>query len=144
MSIFDELDRQASEAVAQVLNERVVWRPMVTTESGIYTGGDREPDPDRPVVGEDENFPLQAIVTFKVSSLAVGSGSETPSGIVVADCVVDFDSEVFRAPDGSWSFPVKGDIFELLEEAPPNNLVQVDQRGDDGAARILFHCSHYE
>ena len=142
MSLFDLLDQQASEAVGSLLNERVVWRPQVMDRNAVLTGDDRYEDPNRPVRGEG-NDELWAIVTIKSCTMQVGQGMDTPTGVVVADCVVDFDSLVFRRPDGSWSMPRKGDIFELLEELPGNRMYQVDQRGDDGAARLLFFCSVY-
>ena len=142
MSQFDAADEMASQAVGVLLNEPVIWRPMRMSRDTTYTGMDRAPDVTRPVRGLDD--PLLAIVTWKASTMQVGQGMDTPTGVVVADCVVDFDNVVFRNFDGSWSFPQKGDLFELMEELPgPSRFVQVEQRGDDGAVRVLFFCSPY-
>lgn len=134
MSRFDEYDAIAASGVAELLDEPIVWRPMRTTNRP-YTGDESEPDPTRPVRN------VTGIVTWRPSLTAIGTADPT-GAVVVADCVVDFENAKFRDPDtGEWSLPRKGDIFELSEEYQGNNLVKIDNNGDDGSARLLFYCS---
>ena len=134
MALFDQLDQLASNAIGTVLNERVIWRPMVVV-GGPYTGEGREPDPER------EARELDAVVTWRLTTAQIGTGGDTPSGLVVADCVVDFDKRVFQDLEGNWAYPRKGDLIELLEETPGQNLVMVQGMSDDGAARLHFMCT---
>jgi hypothetical protein len=139
MSSFDEYDALASQAVGALVNERVIWRPMRARPVNIYTNAESEPDPDRPVRGLGSDV-LEAAVTWRPSMVDIGTTDEQ-GGVVVADCVVDFDNAVFRDAGGRWSIPRKGDRFELAEEYVGNNLVEIQRDGDDGSARLHFWCA---
>lgn len=142
MSVFDDFDDQASQLVGDLLNERVIFRPQRMKTHGSMTGGDREPDPTRRVVGDQDEV-LEAIVTWRPTIVAVGT-TDTQGSVVAADVTLDFDMDVFRDLLGAWNMPRKGDLFELTEEYEGNRFVEVQRDGDDGSARLILYCAAYQ
>lgn len=138
MALFDEMDARTAEAVGRLLNERVIWRPMVLPTGGTYVQTSGESDPLRPVRGESPSDPLFAIVTWALAASAVGTA---PSGGVVgtATLLVDFEDAYFDPDIGK---PLKGDRFDLPDQDDPaNRVVEVQRVNSDGSARVLCWCT---
>lgn len=140
MSFWDEADALLSAAVDDVLGEPVVWRPMRGRASGRYTNQGYEPDPDRPVRGQDD--PLEAIVSWQSELINQGAAGDEQATVQSFDCVVDFHVSHFVDPaTGEYSQPRVHDMIEVPDAYAGNSLVQVSRVGGDGSQRVMFYCS---
>src|SRR5580704_9160727 len=131
MALFDDIDARTAAAVGRVLEDPVIWRPMLP-------GG--RPDPNRPVRGERGDLP--AIVTWAVSGLPVEAGS---GGGMVGTATLMIDFEIHWFEDEDWrrfGVPRRGDRIEMPEERnAANRMVEITRVGDDGSARFYCWCS---
>jgi hypothetical protein len=141
MALFDDIDARTAAAVGRVLEDPVIWRPMLPGGGGdfvVIPGG--RPDPNRPVRGELGDLP--AIVTWAVSGLPVEAGS---GGGVVGTATLMIDFEIHWFEDEDWrrfGVPRRGDRIEMpAERIVANRMAEITRVGDDGSARFYCWCS---
>jgi hypothetical protein len=137
MALFDDIDARTAAAVGRVLEDPIIWRPMLPGGGGdfvVIPGG--RPDPNRPV------RPLPAIVTWAVTGLPVEAGS---GGGMVGTATLMIDFEIHWFEDDSWrrfGVPRRGDRIEMPEERnAANRMAEITRVGDDGSARFYCWCS---
>jgi hypothetical protein len=141
MALFDDIDARTAAAVGRVLEDPVVWRPILAGGGGdfVVTPGGR-PDPSRPVRGERGDLP--AIVTWAVTGLPVEQGSG--GGMIgTATLMIDFEWVLFLNDEWlCFGAPRRGDRIEMPQEREPaNRLTEITRIGDDGSARFYCWCS---
>jgi hypothetical protein len=141
MALFDDIDARTAAAVGRVLEDPVIWRPMLPGGGGdfvVIPGG--RPDPNRPVRGELGDLP--AIVTWAVTGLPVEQGS---GGGMVGTATLMIDFEIHWFEDDDWrrfGVPRRGDQIEMLAERnAANRMAEITRVGDDGSARFYCWCS---
>jgi hypothetical protein len=141
MALFDDIDARTAAAVGRVLEDPVIWRPMLPGGGGdfvVIPGG--RPDPNRPVRGELGDLP--AIVTWAVTGLPVEQGS---GGGMVGTATLMIDFEIHWFEDEDWrrfGVPRRGDRIEMLAERnAANRMAEITRVGDDGSARFYCWCS---
>jgi hypothetical protein len=141
MALFDDIDARTAAAVGRVLEDPIIWRPMLPGGGGdfvVIPGG--RPDPNRPVRGELGDLP--AIVTWAVSGLPVEAGS---GGGVVGTATLMIDFEIHWFEDEDWrrfGVPRRGDRIEMpAERIVANRMAEITRVGDDGSARFYCWCS---
>ena len=138
MTAFDDLDARMSAIVGAVYGSLVTWHPMAAKPS-VYTGGDAQPDPARPIVAG-----LMAIVVWKPLTVAAGVTDGLPGGnrggISSFDVSIDIAVDDFADPaTGDLNLPKPGDIFFLSEEYDENSWIEIKRAADDGSKRAIFY-----
>lgn len=140
MSFWDDADTKLSIAVDDVMAEPVIWRPMRQRTSGRYTNEGYEPDPNRPVRGEDEA--LQAIVTWQSDLINQGAAGDDQATVQAFDVTIDFNCDAFLDPGtNEYSQPRVHDLIEVPDAYEGNSVVQVSRVGGDGSQRVVFYCT---
>jgi hypothetical protein len=136
MALFDDIDARTAAAVGRVLEDPVVWLPMLPGGGDFVVIPGGRPDPNRPTRR------LPAIVTWAVSGLPVEAGS---GGGMVGTATLMIDFEIHWFEDEAWrrfGVPRRGDRIEMLEERnAANRMAEITRVGDDGSARFYCWCS---
>ena len=137
MALFDDIDARTSAAVGRVLEDPIIWRPMLPgggSDFVVIPGG--RPDRNRPV------RPLPAIVTWAVTGLPVEAGSGGGT-VGTATLMIDFEWVLFLTDEWRrFGAPRRGDRIDMPEEREPaNRMAEITRIGDDGSARFYCWCS---
>jgi hypothetical protein len=136
MALFDDIDARTAAAVGRVLEDPVVWRPILAGGGDFVVTPGGRPDPSRPARA------LPAIVTWAVTGLPVEQGAG--GGMIgTATLMIDFEWVLFLNDEWlRFGAPRRGDQIEMPQEREPaNRLAEITRVGDDGSARFYCWCS---
>jgi hypothetical protein len=136
MALFDDIDARTAAAVGRVLEDPVVWRPILAGGGDFVVIPGGRPDPSRPARA------LPAIVTWAVTGLPVEQGAG--GGMIgTATLMIDFEWVLFLNDEWlRFGAPRRGDQIEMPQEREPaNRLAEITRVGDDGSARFYCWCS---